>query len=362
MVAQRCFAANKPWRAGFSPREALASLPKGGAKAPRGLKSALQNRRGRKRSLELLVQASACGALLLLAHPAWGWNATGHRIAAAIAYDHLSPNAKARVDALLAMHPDYATLLARDAPSDPALDPQRRARAVFLAASVWPDTIRTDRRFYDDTRENALPTTLLPGFPSMARHTNWHYIDIPISGDGSPVEPPKSPNALRELRRILKTLRPSGSASVYDLPWLIHLEEDVHQPLHCVSRFVKSQPQGDEGGNKVYVRPGRTLHAAWDGAAGSESTDAYVNRMASELAAGFAPKHGSSVSKDPKKWIEEGVELAKSEVYSFGLETGSPERPVVLTEQYEMNMRHVARERLALAGFRLAAILNEKLR
>jgi hypothetical protein len=27
MVAQRGFAANKPWRAGFSPREALASLP-----------------------------------------------------------------------------------------------------------------------------------------------------------------------------------------------------------------------------------------------------------------------------------------------------------------------------------------------
>jgi hypothetical protein len=297
-------------------------------------------------------------AIMLIAHPAWGWNATGHRIAAAIAYDHLSPNAKARVDALLAMHPDYATLLARDAPSDP----QGRARAVFLAASVWPDTIRIDKRFYDDTREDALPTTFLPGFPSMARHTNWHYIDIPVSGDGSPVEPPKSPNALTELHRILKSLRASGSASVYGLPWLIHLEEDVHQPLHCVSRFVKSQPQGDEGGNKVYVQPGRTLHAAWDGAAGSDLTDAYVNKMASELAAEFAPKHASSVSKDPKKWIEEGVELAKREVYSFGVETGSPERPVVLTEQYEANMRHVARERLALAGFRLAAVLNGKLK
>jgi outer membrane protein insertion porin family len=33
------------WRAGFSPREALASLPASGAGAPRGLKSALQNRR-----------------------------------------------------------------------------------------------------------------------------------------------------------------------------------------------------------------------------------------------------------------------------------------------------------------------------
>jgi hypothetical protein len=310
-----------------------------------------------------VAQASACGALLLIAHPAWSWNATGHRIAAAIAYDHLSPNAKARVDALLAMHPDYTTLLAGDSPSDQPADKQRRARAAFLAASVWPDTIRIDKRFYDDTQQNALPTPLLPGFPSMARHTNWHYIDIAISGeDGSPVQPTKSPNALTELRRILKELRGSGSASVYDLPWLIHLEEDVHQPLHCVSRFLKSQPEGDGGGNKVYVRPGRTLHAAWDGGAGSDSTDAYVNRMASELAAEFASKHASSVSKDPKKWIQEGVELAKHEVYTFGVETGSPEHPVVLTQQYETNMRRVARERIALAGFRLAAVLNEKLK
>ncbi|HEY6346222.1 MAG TPA: TadE/TadG family type IV pilus assembly protein [Bryobacteraceae bacterium] len=33
----------KSWRAGFSPREALASLPASGTEVPRGLKSALQN-------------------------------------------------------------------------------------------------------------------------------------------------------------------------------------------------------------------------------------------------------------------------------------------------------------------------------
>ena len=33
----------KAWRVGFSPREALASLGDGGAKAPRGLKPALQS-------------------------------------------------------------------------------------------------------------------------------------------------------------------------------------------------------------------------------------------------------------------------------------------------------------------------------
>ena len=38
----------------------------------------------------------------------------------------------------------------------------------------------------------------------MARHTNWHYIDIPFSPDGTPLKPPQSPNALEQLRRILK--------------------------------------------------------------------------------------------------------------------------------------------------------------
>jgi hypothetical protein len=59
MVSQRGLAANKPWRAGLSPREALASLPNSGAEAPRGLKSTLRNRRGTQRFPCLVVQAKA---------------------------------------------------------------------------------------------------------------------------------------------------------------------------------------------------------------------------------------------------------------------------------------------------------------
>ena len=68
-------------------------------------------------------------ALLLLAlplqAPLQAWNATGHRIVSAIAYDRLSPRARDRVDELLSQHPDFKTLAGRDA---------------FLAASVWPDS------------------------------------------------------------------------------------------------------------------------------------------------------------------------------------------------------------------------------
>ncbi len=225
--------------------------------------------------------------LLLLALPLQAWNATGHRIAAAIAYDHLTAKARARVDELLRQHPDLKALLG--SPSS--------GRDAFLAASVWPDAIKGDNRFYDDTRPNAPPTPLLPdfaavGFPSMARHTNWHYIDIPFSPDGTPLEPPPSPNALIELQRILK----ETDLSAYDLPWLAHLTGDVHQPLHCTDRFTKSLPHGDQGGNLVFVTtgvtPGRTLHGLWDDLAGTDTTDASVDRYAAEIPAELIEQNG----------------------------------------------------------------------
>jgi hypothetical protein len=293
-------------------------------------------------------------ALLLLALPVQAWNASGHRIVAAIAYDRLTPKARGRVDELLRQHPDFKMLKGRDA---------------FLAASVWPDIIKGDRRFYDDTLPDAQPTPLLPGFSglgllSMARHTNWHYIDIPFSPDGTPLQPAQAPNALLEIRRILR----ETDLSVYDLPWLVHLTGDVHQPLHCTSRFTKSEPQGDQGGNLVEIAPSppsraRNLHALWDDLAGSDATDTYVNRYAAEITGEFLKQNGQRprLSRDPKKWVDEGFDLAKREVYTFGPETGSREHPLQLPSGYEVEARRVARIQLAKAGFRLAAVLNAKL-
>ena len=283
---------------------------------------------------------------LLLASPTWAWNATGHRVVAAIAYDHLTPKARARVDELLRAHPDYGTLLPKD------------ARDAFLAAAVWPDVIKGDNRFYDDTRANAKPTLLLPGFPSMARHTNWHYVDFPFSPDGTPLDPVKPPNALEQLQRILK-----GRLDSYDLPWLLHVEGDVHQPLHCVSRFTKSVPKGDAGGNQVFVTPGRNLHSVWDDAAGSDASNDFVNKYAGEVTSEFVKQHGEhpKLSRDPKKWVEEGFALAQHDVYTFGPETGTRDHPLPLPEGYEAHTRQVARGQMAMAGFRLAAVLNQKL-
>lgn len=305
--------------------------------------------------------AALFSLLFPLVAPAW--NATGHRLVAAIAYDRLTPKAKARVDQLIRQHPDYEKIFLRDAPADPAA----RARAAFIAAAVWPDEIKGDPRFYDETRADAKPTPLLPGFPDMARHGAWHYYDTPYAPDGAEPEPAKAPSALSELNRIIPLIGtkadvPSTSPAnpVYLLPWLEHIEGDVHQPLHCVSRFLKSQPKGDAGGNYVYVAPRGNLHSLWDGAAGRDTTDAYITKYAADAIAAHPAQHRQE--KKPAKWIHEGFEIAVNDVYTFGLETGTREHPITLPPGYEAHAEKVAQQRIAIAGYRLAAVLNEKLK
>jgi hypothetical protein len=313
------------------------------------------------RHLSLL--AASLSILFSLTPPAQAWNAAGHRLIAAIAYDRLTPKARVRVDALIRQHPDYEKIFVHDVASN---DPAARARAAFIAASLWPDQIKGDPRFYDETRPNASPTQLLPGFPDMARHTIWHYYDTPYNPDGAEVEQQKPPHALSELNRIIPLIGtkedvPPTSASnpAYLLPWLEHIEGDVHQPLHCVSRFLKSQPKGDAGGNNVFIGT-RNLHSLWDGAAGQDITDAYIDKYIAEAIAAHPASHHQE--KKPEKWIEEGYKLAVTEVYTFGNETGTREKPLPLPPGYEANASKVAQQRIAIAGYRLAAVLNEKLK
>jgi hypothetical protein len=289
--------------------------------------------------------------------PAFGWNATGHRIVAAIAYERLTPQTRARVDALIREHPDYESIFLRDAPSDPVA----RARAAFIAAAVWPDVIKGDPRFWDDTHNDAQPTPPLPGFPDVRRHTNWHYYDTPYTPDGAAPKKQPPPNARTELPRLMAEIGTAPEpVAAYDLPWIEHLIGDVHQPLHCVSRVLKSQPGGDQGGNLVILGARLNLHSLWDDAAGRDTSDAYVTQYAGKVTAEHpAPEH---IEKNPKKWIRESFRLDQTQVYTFGLETGSKDHPLQLPEGYVENAKRVSRDQIAEAGYRLAAVLNEKLK
>jgi len=309
------------------------------------------------------MRALAALALLSISVPAFGWNYEGHAIIASIAYARLEPKVRARVDELIRKHLDYGTILTKGAPADPVA----RARYAFLTAAAWPDIIRSDPRLFDETRPEAVPTSPIGGFPDTKRHPTWHYYDIPYSPDGTPGAFTPPPNAYSELQRLISEIRATKDEALaaYDLLWIEHLVGDIHQPLHATSRYLKSQPRGDAGGNFVFFAGGKTLHLIWDAAGDALSYEAGVNdpealRYEQEVTTEYPEPQ--RLSLNPKDWIDESYALDKSDVYTFGLETGSREEPLQLPMGYEENARKISRRRIAMAGYRLAGVLNQQLR
>jgi len=277
-------------------------------------------------------------ALVLWAGQARAWNPHGHRVVAAVAHARLQPRVQQRVAALLASRPEYRQWAA-------GVPPAERDRAAFLRAANWADDIRE-----------------LPAYSEAQKHKDWHYINVPFSIDGTRTRPPAVPNVetqIRELRRQLAAPGTSDEAKSSALVWLLHLVGDVHMPLHCVARFDRLLPQGDRGGTLILLSadPKDHLHGFWDRALGDEGDV----RMA--LAAAQAlpePPAALAAIADEKVWVAEGVEAAKRWVYRGPVKAGPG--PFTLDPVYGRDARAISAQRIALAGARLAKLLNEALR
>ena len=301
---------------------------------------------------------SAAVGLLLATAPASAWNLRGHMVVAAIAWDQLTPAAKARASELLRLNPDYGTWI-----SARGVTAANRERAAFTRAAGWPDDIKREAGYTNDGEDPSVPTSLMNvGYADKYQHRYWHYIDLPFSPDGTPLIQPKAPNAETQItffRSTLSSPTVSDELKSYDLVWLLHLVGDVHQPLHATSRFSAASPEGDRGGNAVLLcqAPCRNeLHAFWDGALGSGTSV-----TAAMTAARRIPRADASAGsdRDVHAWIEESFETAKTSVYRRPV--GSGNGPYTLTNNYKTSAKRIASKRAALAGARLARLLNETL-
>lgn len=278
------------------------------------------------RLLAALALASCCSA----------WDGKGHRVIACIAYQELHPSARARVDAILLKHPDYATWsLGSPAGS-------RRGLRAFLDAAVWPDSLRRDTRFHGAGQP---PTPLLDGFPDMLSRSEWHFINIPYAVDGVAAPDAPTPNAVTQIELFQGKLD-----SAYNLAWMLHLVGDLHQPLHAVQQYSAAHPKGERGGGLIEIaHPVKTLHGLWDGFL--QLTDDNIEATALELRRAFsAPRQRTAAA-----WARESHTIARE--FAYTLPAGASP-----TAEYESRAREIARRRVAEAGFRLAALLNRQLR
>ena len=307
-----------------------------------------------------LAAASAllCAGLAVTPPAARAWNGTGHMTVASIAYDNLTPATKARVDALLQRHRDYALWM-----SQMPAGYTDKARFAFMKASTWPDDIRK-------TPED---------------RPIWHYSDIPIVAPGYAADPiellPVRPNAETQIVAESAALgSPAGTDAerAVALCWVEHLVGDVHQPLHATSYYSPLFPKGDKGGNAETLAPGsvtgdallaaarpRKLHSLWDDLLGASLDPVDIQKYAAALETpAYARKTYPQLAtgKTVHDWLLESNALAKSTVYQNSALPMTPGEgtlvTVTLPPGYLAAAHTLANRQVALAGLRLADTLN----
>ena len=125
------------------------------------------------------------------------------------------------------------------------------------------------------------------------------------------------------------------------------------------SKMDKKHKNGDRGGNSVKLTGyPDNLHSFWDGIpgtdyAGPDEVMYYVHEKTTA-------SNSAIDNTTTEDWIKESYELAKSEVYTDLIKTGKDKSS--LNDAYSNTARRVSRQRIRLAGERLAKLLNENLK
>lgn len=235
---------------------------------------------------------------------AFAWGQLGHFLIGYMAEQQMKKSARKKVERIL-----YPVSMAR--------------------SGTWMDDIRSDRA-YD--------------FAS-----SWHYLNSK-NGEYDPSTQEKTGDAFESIQRIKAELKagnldPKKEAEL--LKMLIHMVEDIHQPLHVGTG-------DDRGGNDVKIEffgQSTNLHALWDsgmidrqGMSYTEIGDELFRRLTPELKATYQ----RATMQD---WLKEAVDV-RPRVYDL------PENKK-LSYSYMYNHYSVAEERMIAASVRLAQILNE---
>ncbi len=267
-------------------------------------------------------------SIFFYSHLTLAWNGTGHRLVAAIAYQRLNPYVKQRIDSLTKINFSSDSGFNR-----------------FLKASVWADTLR----YHDVSTFNA-----------------WHYFSKPYVINHVRFKLLAKENvawAIGQSINVLASRKSNRYEKMVFLNFLVHFVGDIHQPLHCINLFSKKFPKGDKGGNlfTIKTRYADNLHYYWDQGVGLFHVKHQhyplryraVRRLAARITQEYPEPSfkGRIYNSDPFTWAKESYHLAKSFAYNIAFNG----RPSIA---YIKKGQEISEKRVALAGYRLANILN----
>ncbi|MBS3824120.1 MAG: S1/P1 nuclease [Wenzhouxiangellaceae bacterium] len=243
---------------------------------------------------------------VLASTQAFGWGATGHRVAAEIADGYLSAEARLAVNEILGPE-------------------------TLAEASTWPDFMRADpAEFWQET---ANP---------------WHYVTVPPGKTYEDVGAPEqgdAASALQKFTYMLRDAETSGEDRKLALRFLVHIIGDLHQPLHVGNGE-------DRGGNDfevTYFGEPTNLHRLWDSQLIDSKKLSYTE-LTEWLGAKIGPAEFRAWNTpDPMIWMAESAEL-RERIYPEDRD---------LRWGYGYQWTDSLYKRLQQAGVRTAAYLNE---
>ena len=275
------------------------------------------------------VMSAAAVAIVIVTSSVIGWSGQGHRLVGLIAAERLTPQARAEVRRLLDGH-------------------------TLADVANWADTIRSDQQ----------------------QTYGWHFLNIPpdASGYDRDRDCPRAAGVAEGSRsdrwrdcvvdRILfweqrlADVKLDRADRATALKFLVHFVGDLHQPFHTLGvgrggNDVNVRVFGDancaEDGEKPFPC---NLHAVWDGrliARRNLDDRTYVARLQKLIA---DKRLGSQQAGTPAKWAEQSWHLAKEALVTPGAN---------IDEAYYQRNIAVLDVQIALAGVRLAAVLNRSL-
>lgn len=258
---------------------------------------------------QLFKKLLLAAVILYLPVQSMAWGTNGHRISGQIADSYLTPKARAAVKAILG----YESV---------------------AMASNWADFIKSDQAY------NYL--------------YNWHFVDFDqlysyaemqnyLKADTAVDAYTKMNFMIGELKK--KNL--SKTSKLLYLRMLIHIVEDVHQPMHTGHTT-------DKGGNDVKVMwydKESNLHSIWDSQLIDMQQLSYTEYAAAINHTTTAER--IALQKAPiSEWLFESSRLAE-DIYAYS-------KPGDKINTYKYNFKFIAivNNQLLKGGVRLAGVLN----